>query len=396
VTFRDITVSIAGTDYTADAVDGVEVSMGTQTAFEQSVTGSCRVSLITESPDIAIGDELVVKVDDQNGSPVTLFTGTVSTYATLIFDFGPLWTISASGPLTRAGRRERTSSLAADTEGDRIAELAQDALAQQWRETPGTWAAQTPTWAGYAVDTSQIDQPGLYDLAAVTELPVNVLDELAAAAFSGSGWLYETRDGLLGYADSTHRETTPAADYLTIPGSAVDRSSWQSFTDEGNLVNIAEVIYDGGSATIDDATSLALYGRWDRSYDTRLADVGDAVAYGARRLELESAPRTNLAGPLTLDLLNTSDDLLDDLLTVERNYGVNVQDVPTYIKPEGVYRGFVEGYLWLLNPIQPTLQLFVSDYSLSNFGLRWAAAGPTPWNGVGASLTWQDATEALA
>jgi len=396
VTFRNITVSIAGTDYTSDVVDGVEVSMGTQTAFEQSVTGSCRVSLLTEAPDVAIGDQLLVKVDDQNGTPVTVFTGSVSTYATLLFDFGPLWTISASGPLTRAGRRNVTGTLGADTEGDRIASLAQLALAQQWRETPGSWAAQTLTYDGFAADTSQIDQPGLYDLATLTQVPANVLDELAAAAFSGSGWLYETRDGVLGYADSTHRETTPAADYLTIPGTAVDRSSWQSFTDEGNLVNVAEVIYDGGTVTVNDATSLALYGRWDRSYDTRLADAGDAAAYGARRLELESAPRTNLAGPLIIDLLNTSDDLLDDLLTVERNYGVNVQDVPTYIRPEGLYRGFVEGYLWLLNPIQPTLQLFVSDYSLSNFGLRWAASGPTPWNGVGASLTWQDATEALA
>lgn len=394
--FRDITVSIAGTDYTSDVVDGVEVSMGTQTAWEQSVTGSCRVSLLTEAPDVAIGDQLLVKVDDQNGTPVTVFTGTVSTYATIILDFGPLWTISAAGPLTRAGRRNVTSILAADTEGDRIAELAQLALGQQYRQTPGTWADQTLTWDGFAVDTSQIDQPGLYDLAAVTQTPVNVLDELAAAAFSGSGWLYETRDGVLGYADSTSRESTPEADYLTIPGSAVDRSSWQSFTDEGNLVNIAEVIYDGGTASIDDTSSLALYGRWDRSYDTRLADVGDAIAYGVRRLELESAPRTNLAGPLIVDLLNTSDDLLDELLTVERNYGVNIQNVPTYIRPEGLYRGFIEGYLWLLNPIQPTLSLFVSDYSLSNFGLRWAAAGPTPWNGVGASLTWQDATEALA
>jgi len=340
------------------------------------------------------GDGIVIIRYRDTYQPV--FTGTVANYGSLLFDFGPIWTIQATGPLTRAGRRNVTGTLGADTEGDRIASLAQLALAQQYRETPGTWADQALTWDGFAVDISQIDQPGLYDLAAVTETPVNVLDELAAAAFSGSGWLYETRDGVLGYGDSTRRENTPEADYLTIPGSAVDRSSWQSFTDEGNLVNIAEVIYDGGTATIDDATSLALYGRWERAYDTRLADVGDAIAFGARRLELDSAPRTNLAGPLIIDLLNTPDALTDALLAIERNYGVTIQEVPTYIAPEGVYRGFVEGYVWILNRIQPTLSLFVSDYSLSNFGLRWAAAGPTPWNGVGASLTWQDATEALA
>ena len=169
------------------------------------------------------GDGIVIIRYRDTYQPV--FTGTVANYGTLLFDFGPIWTIQATGPLTRAGRRNVTSTLTADTEGDRIAELAQLALAQQWRETPGTWAEQTRTWDGFAVDTSQIDQPGLYDLAAVTDLPVNVLDELDAAAFSGSGWLYETRDGVLGYGDSTRRENTPDDEYLTIPGSAVDRSS---------------------------------------------------------------------------------------------------------------------------------------------------------------------------
>ena len=393
---RAITVTIAGTDYTGDVVDGVEVYMGTQSPWEQGVNGSCRVTLITEDPDVAIGDQLVVQVADQTTTDVTVFTGTVANFTTILLDFGPLWTIQATGPLTTAGRRNVTSTITAGKDGTQVAALVTDALGQQWQEVPGAWSAQTLTWAGFDADLSNIDTPGLYDLAAIDELPANVLDELATAAFSGSGWLYETADGAIGYADSTRRENTPEADYIVVPGSVVRRDSFQAFTDEGNLANDVIVRYDGGTIQGEAAASVALYGKWERTYNTTLADAGAATAYAARRLELEAAPRTNLAGSVAIELLEASDNLTDQLLGIERNYGLIVQDVPTYIAAEGVYRGFVEGYLWQLNVIQPTLNLFVSDYSLSNFGLRWGACGPTPWSGVGASLTWQDATEALA
>lgn len=392
---RQIKVTIGGTSYTSDVIDGVEIAMGAQTAWEQAVSGSARISLITEQPDVAIGDQVVVTVADQTATDVTVFTGTVASYGSILLDFGPVWTVQATGPLTKAGRRTVTSTIAAAKEGTQIAELAQLALGQQWQETPGAWNEQALTWAGFVVDTSNIDTPGLYDLAAIDSLPANVLDEATVAAFSGSGWLYETADGSIGYADSTRRENTPESDYLTIPGSVVRRDSFQSFVDEGNLANSVQVEYDGGNVTAESDPSLALYGRWDRTYSTTLADAGDAVTFATRRLQLEAFPRVNLAAPLRIELLDVTDNFLDELLILERNYGATIDEVPTYVRPEGVFRGFIEGYLWLLNPVQPTLDLFLSDYNLSNFGLRWAAAGPTRWNGVGASLTWQDATEDL-
>ena len=393
---RDVVVTIAGTDYTTDAIDAVEVNMGARTPWEQTVNGAATVLLKTEQPDIEISDLITIDVDDQTGTPVRIFTGRVGSYSTGIYDFGPVWTVRATGPLTQAGRRRVGTAVPADTEGDQIAELAQTALGTQWQETPGTYADQTLTWAGFAVDTSAIDQPGLYDLAAISDTDDNVLDALALAAYSGSGWLYETRDGLLGYGDSTSRENTPFADYIEIPGSIVAQSSWQSSTSEADLVTQATVTYDGGQVNVEATAALAVYGRWQRTYGTSLADAGDAATFAGRQLELQSAPRRMLAGGIRTRVDLATDDLIDQFLTVERNYGVVVEDVPTYIAADGVYRGFIEGYYWVLDRYAATLDLFVSDYFLSNFGLRWAAAGPTPWNGVGASLTWQDATEALA
>jgi len=391
-----VRVTIAGVEFTDDVLDEVRVTMGGRTPWEQSVAGNAQVRLLTEQPDVAINDELVVEVESSDTTYVPVFTGQVGIVQNQIEEFGPVWTIQANGPLTRAGRRNVGTAIPADTDGDQIAELVDAGLATQWQGAVGTWSEQTLNWAGFAVDKTNIDQPGLYDLAAITETDANVIDEMTRAALSASGWLYETRDGLIGYADSTRRENTPAEDYLTIPGDLVFRQSFQTVTDEGDLANSITVAYDGGDITLNSTLSMGLYGRWERTYDTSLADSSAALQFATRRLEIEAAPRPTMATPLLVDLLNAPATLVDQLLTIERNYGIIIEDVPTYVAPEGLYRGFVEGYVWVLDPILPVLEVFVSEYSLSNFGLRWAAAGPTRWNQVGASLTWQDATEDLS
>lgn len=340
------------------------------------------------------GDGIVIIRYRDTYQPV--FTGRVDTTSAELTSLGPLWTVTGSGPLTRAGRQNLTSVIAADTDGDQIALLAQEALAVEWDETGGTWAAQTATWDGFAVDTSAIDQPGQYDLAAITSVPTNVVEAMTTAAFSGSGWLYETRDGRLGFADSTHRELLPASDYLVIPGAATSRNAFVTVTQESDVANDLIVEYDGGEVTGKANDSIQIYGRWQRTYTTTLADGSSAADFLTRRLQLEGSPRLNVAGTVTIALDQVTDALYDQLLTVERNTGIILEDVPTYLAPEGVYRGFVEGYRWSLGPVESTLDLYVSEYSLSNFGLRWNAVGPATWADVAATLTWQNATEALA
>ena len=325
-----------------------------------------------------------------------VFTGRVDTTSAELTSLGPLWTVTGSGPLTRAGRQNLTSVIAADTDGDQIALLAQEALAVEWEEAGGTWAAQTATWDGFAVDTSAIDQPGQYALAAITSVPTNVVEVMSTAAFSGSGWLYETRDGLLGFADSTHRELLPASEYIVVPGAATSRNAFVTVTQESDVANEIIVEYDGGDVTGKANDSIQTYGRWQRTYTTTLADASAASDFLTRRLNLEGSPRLNVAGTVTIALDQVTDALYDQLLTVERNTGIILEDVPTYLAAEGVYRGFVEGYRWSLGPVESFLDLYVSEYSLSSFGLRWNAVGPAAWADVAATLTWQNATEALA
>jgi hypothetical protein len=340
------------------------------------------------------GDGVVIIRYRDTYQPV--FTGRVDTTSAELTSLGPLWTVTGSGPLTRAGRQNLTSVIAADTDGDQIALLAQEALAVEWDETGGTWAAQTATWDGFAVDTSAIDQPGQYALAAITSVPTNVVEVMSTAAFSGSGWLYETRDGLLGFADSTHRELLPAEDYIVVPGSATSRNAFVTVTQESDVANDIIVEYDGGEVTGKANDSIQTYGRWQRTYTTTLADASAASDFLTRRLNLEGSPRLNVAGTVTIALDQVTDSLYDQLLTVERNTGIILEDVPTYLAAEGVYRGFVEGYRWSLGPVESFLDLYVSEYSLSNFGLRWNAVGPAAWADVAATLIWQNATEALA
>lgn len=392
---RQVKVTIGGVEFTNDVLDEVRVTMGARTPWEQNAAGNAQVRLLTEQPDVGINDVLEVEVES-GVTFVPIFTGQVGLVQNQIEEFGPVWTVQATGPLTRAGRRTVGTAIPADTDGDQIAELADAGLGTQWQGSIGDWSEQTLTWDGFAVDKTNIDQPGLYDLAAITQTDANVLDEITRAALSASGWLYETRTGLIGYADSARRENTPQADYLIVPGDIIARRSFQTVTDEGELANSITVSYDGGETTVSSTTSMGLYGKWERSYDTSLADSTAAIDFIIRRLEIDATPRPTLASPLLIDLDQADSALIDDLLLMERNYGIVVEDVPTYVAAEGVYRGFVEGYVWVLDPVLPVLEVYVSEYSLSNFGLRWAAAGPTRWNQVGASLTWQDATEDLA
>lgn len=392
---RDVTVTVAGTDVSADALDAVTISNGARTWWEQTVGGYARFTLYDEDPGITLADQVTIDVDDQDGYPVRLFTGRVSAVDCILSLAGPFWTITATGPLSTAGRRVLTGPIAYGLDGDQIAALAIEALSTQWQAAPGDWNSQTLTWAQFAPDTSEIDQPGIYQLAAITETPANVLDQLELAARSGQGWLYETPDGVLGYGDSTRRELTPAGDFITIPGSAVLLTSVVAERTDGDLVNRAVVEWYGGEVIIDATTSQSIYGLYERTYETTLEDQTDASGYALRRVQLDGAPRITLPAGVQIDLRQLDADQLDNLIGIRRNYGVLIESIPTYLLPEGLLRGFVEGYVWRLGPITATLDLYASDYALSVFGLRWAATGSVTWDDVAATVTWADTEETL-
>lgn len=392
---RPITVTIGGTNVTADTLDGVRISNGARAWWEQTINSYANITLYDQSPNIAVADTVTVDVDDDLGNPVRLFTGTVSTIDTQLSLAGPFWSVQAVGPLTKAGRTILTDTIPASLDGDQIAALAIDALSTPWLAAVGTWSAQTLTYDQYVVDTSEIDQPGVYSLAAITDTPANILDQLELVASSGQGWLYETPDGTLGYGDSTRRETTPAGDYLVVPGAAVVLDTVLAQQTDADIVNKAIVEWTGGEATVNLTASQGVYGVLERNYETSLNVEQDAIDYATRRVTLDGYARQTLPSGLRVDLRQLSDAELDDLLPIRRNYGIIVEDIPTYLIAEGRFRGFVEGYVWTIGPLSGSLDVYASDYNLSAFGLRWAATGPVAWDDVAATVTWADTEESL-
>jgi hypothetical protein len=74
------TVEIGGTDYTAQAIDRIRIFRGRRTVYERPNAGYASISLrdIGDMPDVQVGREVVVRIDDIYGIPFVLFTGTLS------------------------------------------------------------------------------------------------------------------------------------------------------------------------------------------------------------------------------------------------------------------------------------------------------------------------------
>ncbi len=94
-----------------------------------------------------------------------------------------------------------------------------DTFGLKWNELPATqiWTDYTTeTWSSLlGVDVSAIDTPGTYDLfsSVAAPEPLNALNYVQIVADSGSGFIYETTSGGIGYQDQDAR-----ADYVSANG----------------------------------------------------------------------------------------------------------------------------------------------------------------------------------
>jgi hypothetical protein len=391
--FLPTTVTIGGTDFTADVIGSVQVVNGKRAFWEETVAGQASIELYVDSPDIAIADDVQVVC---NGIPI--FTGVLAQIDTRREVTGTIYTLSCYGPLARAARRDVLTTLPAQLDGERVLALIDDALAVTWAEAQGTWAEQTATWAEFGVDTSQVDAPGVYQLSAITTIPRSVMEALADAAFSGQGNLYETGSGGVGYADSTRRGQYIPNGVIDIPGDLVELASLQTQQTLDDVVNYAMVDWEGGDITAESLTSQGIYGKLDRKYPTILADPVEALDFGSRLVSLQAVPRRNIVGGVRV-YLDRSDDtgLLNTLLGLHPNLPIRLHDAGPQLGDEGdSWLGFLEGFDLEVGYDRAFMTLYMSDYSLSVFRLRWADVAPTvAWQDVDAMLQWQQATESL-
>jgi hypothetical protein len=397
------TVNIGGVDYTGDTVGTVTINRGRDNVYADPTAGFAAVQLIDKTGvgiTLDPAEVLTIDIEDSAGDAVRLFTGAVTDITKDLYDPGlrgspaAVVTVAAVGPLARLSRVQvLATGRPAETDGERIAAALETGLGVTWEELPYTVWDDIPaelTWVTFSggYDPDIVDA-GLFDLIA---LPAqdgghNALTVALDASRSGQGYLYETPNGLVGWENADDR--SQFSDFYDIPANLTIASQLTTRTSLADIVNLVDITYDGGVATLSAPDSIGQYGRWERRIETLLVNQTNAEQYADDYIRRHAFPAINLEA-VTIRLDGLDDTLADELLDLDLNGPVNLEDVPaTFGLP--FLPGFIEGLNWRIDAHRAELNLLISDANLSTGDLRWSQIGTTvTWDDLPGTLVWQD------
>jgi hypothetical protein len=401
-------VLINDVEYRGEAIQGVTLTNGRTTVDEQPRAGFATINLVTPdntNPNIEIDYKVVVKVDDSDGDDVTLWTGWVSDIQNSIVGFGSAGrlnqqTITAIGSLAKLNRRlVGADGYPKENDGDRVYEIIKEGAGITWAEyqpDDDTWADVNALlqWQNVDLLIGNIDRPGDFELVAYSGGATGALGLAQQAAQSGLGVLFECPEGRICYSDYTYRTDDVAANgFTTIDTDSILARGLSSVSRLSDLINEIKVTYKNDQVESDEnATSIALYGRFASAVSTILENDFDAEQRVEYYLETRAFPRTRLNQiTLALHLDQVSDAMRDSMLPMRVSEPVSITGLPSSIFP-GIFAGFVEGFTWTINRNELFLTLNVSEYALSQLEMNWLQVPPTlEWQDVSATLEWQEA-----
>jgi hypothetical protein len=401
------TVKINGTAVTAFTLEGVQITMGRDDVQQQSSAGFATIDFLNlPYTDVEIFDEVSITLDNFSGVDTTIFTGTVTDVSVSVLDAGTTNTfitqISASGGLSRLASKEANIvGYPEQKDGDRIVSVITDTFGLKWNELPATqvWTDYTTeTWDDLlGVDISDIDTPGTYDLFDSTTDPgaINALNYVQTVADSGSGYIFETTTGGIGYQDQDHRADYVSANgFINISKNFILADGINVTTSRNDVINDAIVTYGDPTASFqtEELDSISLYGRVTSSIETFLKDATDAETLADRIVLLNAYPQPVIQGiKIQIDAPTMTQSLLNALVGVFFGLPVSVTDFPALLFP-GQFFGYVEGWEWNIDRFTATLTLNVSDFTFSAVPVAWqdVFAGEI-WDTIDPGLQWQDA-----
>lgn len=369
-------VTIGGVDFTGETLNGLTLTMGRNSVWTQPRAGYCSIDLVNLSDthwNLQINDEVVVQVDDSAGNPVTLFTGKLR---------------STSAKVNAAGST-------ADVVIQNI--IAIGAMADMSRVLTGgtSWPKEYDDYrinriltdSGVTIDV--VDTPGVYEFTAVTKDVSDTYTYAAYYANMGFGYIYETADGKVGYANESRRTVDVQNNgYLSIPTNVILGRSISSEMSFKDLLNDLILIWKNGQTkTATNSTSITNYGKAAATIETELEDSAQAQFQADRYIALRAIPQVNLNSfTIQLDAPDMTNSLLDDLLVVNIGTAIRISNLPNGVL-DGNFDGFVESHTFVINRNQAQLNILATDatYSIT----------PTRWQDVSASLIWSAVTPAL-
>lgn len=366
--------------------DAVDLTGGRDDSGSQPDAAAATIA-VSVGPDddplpttVEIGARIVVTTTTLTGH--VRFTGWITDVALGWDEAGPdtpnTWTgqIIATGPLAAAGRRlAGVDPFPQELDGARVSRIMAE--------------------AGITLNPATSD-PGTVQILARDAGPQSATELARAVAQSATGVLWETRAGVINYADAVHRRgvvaalTLDACDILVTP-------TWRRTTE--GLINEVSIGYgvpaEGGEApryVADNASSVTRYGRYNYDLGTELAAEADAAALGQLLLVRNSSP-VWVMGELPIDVAGLDAAAYEALLDLELHDLIILTGLPAVGGAPTSASLWVEGWKEHLEAGTHEMSLVVSGYCRSAPPPRWDDLDPAwTWDTMPASLTWDDAT----
>jgi len=402
-------VKIQGIEYTNLTLSNLTITSGRTNIYQQPVAGYCRLQLINNdlsSINFDINDGVTVEVKNDAGTWVVLFGGNitdmnVSVSSAGIIGIAQTIAITALGALARLPKAVFVGNLAQGTDGEQMREVLETVLFANWNLVPAgeTWSGYDPTitWANAQNNGLGEIDVGDYTLDSQNSVDSDVYSLAASIANSGLGYLYESANGLINYADSTHRtEYFSTNGYVDLDASHALAGNITTKKRAGDVRNSITLQYtsSGNSEVSDsDVVSIAEYGELSQTIRTYLKNQGDAEDQAAFYLALRAYPRA-VFDSVTFALGNPEIDETDRaaLLGIFMGMPINLQNLPANMN-NGEFQGFVEGWTFQATVSDIKLTMTVSPLSFSLQAFRWNSVPVTEyWNTLSNTLTWEQAT----
>jgi hypothetical protein len=398
-------VTIAGVVQTSTTLEDGTITYGRNDFFEATQPSYCNIELLNldgTSPVVELLDTVLIEVTDSTGAYIKLFTGEVSGVYNRFEGAGlggkpntlQIQAIGALGLLVK--RYAGGVAYPEELDGARIQRILEETLFVAWEDISNTFTWNdftTETWANYGVQGIDTIDAGRYEMLARSAQVQQAYELTDITQQSGLGYLYDTADFEIGYADAERRSENYTTNLIELDADLVN-ADIQTRLQTADIVNSVVIQYDDPVLEVvaQNDTSINNYGLLEEIRSTILAETVDATEQATNFVNYRGTPKTSLeAVSVNLAHSDMTNTVRDDLLAVTMDSLLYLDNIPVGLIPEGYFEGFVEGWTWTLGRNNLELSMSVSNSIYSTLDVQWEDYNALiQWQNLDNATRWLD------
>jgi len=398
-------VTIAGVVQTSTTLQDGTITYGRNDFFEATQPSYCNLELLNlegTSPVVELLDTVVIEVQNTASTFVKLFTGEVSGVYNKFEGAGlggkpntlQIQAVGALGLLVK--RYAGQVSYPEELDGARIQRILEETLFVAWEDISNTFTWNdftTETWATYGVQGIDTIDPGRYEVLARPAEIEQAYELTDTTQQSGLGYLYDTPDFEIGYADAERRSENYTTNLIELDANLVN-ADIQTRLQTADIINSVVIRYDDPVLEVvaQNDTSINNYGLLEEIRSTILAETVDATEQATNFVNYRGTPKVSLeAVSVNLSNSDMTNTVRDDLLAVTMDTLLYLDNIPVGLILEGYFEGFVEGWTWTLGRNNLELNMSVSNAIYSTLDVQWEDYNAViQWQNLDNTTTWLD------